>query len=275
EQKFLIDYYNLDGTGRGSPFLLVPEATTVDENTLKNLATATADDFYISGASPLGVTINNFMKSTAEILRESRIEKGRPGAPCTKKYLVTPSTYEEEPMCSASRIYQHLKITELEELELDEETYAAKLAEITEKTCLCEGLANAAYLKYDILEKKDSSTVAICPGPNTAYFDRIYSLQEMVDHIYGRQDLLKNVARPSIFMNELRLYIAHSTTYIQSNKQDLDTTREKYIQKFKAQLLDGVAYYQKLREALVATNAIEYHNFSHPLGKARDQINTL
>jgi hypothetical protein len=275
EQKFLIDYYKLDGTGWGSPFLLVPEATTVDENTLKNLATATADDFYISGASPLGVPFNNFKKSTAEILRESRIEKGRPGAPCTKKYLVTPSTYEEEPMCSASRIYQHLKITELEELELDEETYAAKLAEITEKTCLCEGLANAAYLKYDILEKKDSSTVAICPGPNTAYFDRIYSLQEMVDHIYGRQDLLKNVARPSIFINELRLYIAHLTTYIQSNKQDLDTKKEKYIQKFKAELLDGVAYYQNLREALFETNAKEYHNFSQQLEEAKDQINTL
>lgn len=275
EQKFLIDYYKLDGTGWGSPFLLVPEATTVDENTLKNLATATAEDFYISGASPLGVPFNNFKKSTAEILRESRIEKGRPGAPCTKKYLVTPSTYEEEPMCSASRIYQHLKITELEELELDEETYAAKLAEITEKTCLCEGLANAAYLKYDILEKKDSSTVAICPGPNTAYFDRIYSLQEMVDHIYGRQDLLKNVARPSIFINELRLYIAHLTTYIQSNKQDLDTKKEKYIQKFKAELLDGVAYYQNLREALFETNAKEYHNFSQQLEEAKDQINTL
>jgi hypothetical protein len=124
EQEFLIDYYNLDGTGWGSPFLLVPEATTVDENTLKNLATATADDFYISGASPLGVPFNNFKKSTAEILRESRIEKGRPGAPCTKKYLVTPSTYEEEPICSASRIYQHLKIKELEEHKLDEATYA-------------------------------------------------------------------------------------------------------------------------------------------------------
>lgn len=275
EQKFLIDHYKLDGTGWGSPFLLVPEATTVDENTLKNLATATADDFYISGASPLGVPFNNFKKSTAEILRESRIEKGRPGAPCTKKYLVTPSTYEEEPMCSASRIYQHLKITELEELELDEETYAAKLAEITEKTCLCEGLANAAYLKYDILEKKDSSTVAICPGPNTAYFDRIYSLQEMVDHIYGRQDLLKNVERPSIFINELRLYIAHLTTYIQSNKQDFDTKKEKYIQKFKAELLDGVVYYQNLREALFDTNAKEYHNFSQQLEEAIDQINTL
>jgi hypothetical protein len=275
EQEFLIDYYNLDGTGWGSPFLLVPEATTVDENTLKNLATATADDFYISGASPLGVPFNNFKKSTAEILRESRIEKGRPGAPCTKKYLVTPSTYEEEPICSASRIYQHLKIKELEEHKLDEATYATKLAEITEKTCLCEGLANAAYLKYDILEKKESGTVAICPGPNTVYFDRIYSLQEMVDHIYGRQDLLKHVERPSIFINELRLYIAHLEKYIQSNQEDMDTKKEKYIQKFKAELLAGIAYYRNLCSALFAVESTENHQFILQLKEAEHQINPL
>jgi len=275
EQDFLLNYYELDATGWGSPFLLVPEATTVDDNTLKNLATATTEDFYISGASPLGVPFNNFKKSTAEILRESRIEKGRPGAPCTKKYLVTPSTYEEEPMCSASRIYQHLKITELEELELDEETYAKKLAEITEKTCLCEGLANAAYLKYDILEKKDSDTVAICPGPNTAYFDRIYSLQEMVDHIYGRQDLLKYIERPYLFINELRLYIAHLKKFMQSNQQNMDAKKEKYILKFKEELLSGIAYYRNLRNILFDPNSKEYHHFGLQLDEAQGQIHPL
>lgn len=275
EQDFLLNYYQLDGTGWGSTFLLVPEATTVDENTLKNLATAKADDFYISGASPLGVPFNNFKNSTAEVLRQSRIDKGRPGAPCTKKYLVTPSTYEDEPMCTASRLYQHLKITELEALALDEESYATKFAEITEKTCLCEGLANAAYLKYGISEKKESDTVAICPGPNTAYFDRIYSLQEMVDHIYGRQDLLKHVERPSLFINELRLYIAYITNYIQANQPNPDTKKEKYIQKFKAELLDGVAYYRNISSALFDPKTAEYHHFSQQLKEAEDQINPI
>ncbi|HWL00573.1 MAG TPA: hypothetical protein VNQ55_11520, partial [Parapedobacter sp.] len=31
EDRFLLDYYQLDGTGWGSPFLLVPEATNVDD----------------------------------------------------------------------------------------------------------------------------------------------------------------------------------------------------------------------------------------------------
>ncbi|MCA5005153.1 hypothetical protein [Sphingobacterium bovistauri] len=275
EQNFLLNHYELDATGWGSPFLLVPEATTVDDNTLNNLATAKAEDFYISGASPLGVPFNNFKKSTSEILRESRIQKGRPGAPCTKKYLVTPSNYQHEPMCSASRIYQHLKIAELQELQLNEESYATKLAEITEKTCLCEGLANAAYLKYNILEKKESDTVAICPGPNTAYFDRVYSLQEMVDHIYGRQDLLNHVERPSLFINELRLYIAHLTKYIHTHQRNLDTKKEKYILKFKEELLSGITYYRNIRTALFEVNSIEYHNFNMQLEEAENQITSL
>ncbi|WP_332912290.1 hypothetical protein [Algoriphagus boritolerans] len=32
EDSFLRNYYQLDGTGWGSPFLLVPEATSVDED---------------------------------------------------------------------------------------------------------------------------------------------------------------------------------------------------------------------------------------------------
>src|SRR5690606_15739944 len=55
EDRFLLDYYQLDGTGWGSPFLLVPEATNVDEDTLGKLAKARADDFYLSDGSPLGV----------------------------------------------------------------------------------------------------------------------------------------------------------------------------------------------------------------------------
>ncbi len=45
EDQFLREYYQLDGTGWGSPFLLVPEATNVDYDTLEQLATATKDDF--------------------------------------------------------------------------------------------------------------------------------------------------------------------------------------------------------------------------------------
>jgi glucuronate isomerase len=40
EHKFLLEHYEIDSVGWGSPFLLVPEATTVDDKTLNKLAQA-------------------------------------------------------------------------------------------------------------------------------------------------------------------------------------------------------------------------------------------
>ena len=58
--KFLLNYYKVDGTGWGSPFLLVPEVTNVDNDTLEKLAIAKEEDYYLSNVSPLGVLFNNF-----------------------------------------------------------------------------------------------------------------------------------------------------------------------------------------------------------------------
>lgn len=254
EHSFLLNYYNLKSTGWGSPFLLVPEATTVDEQTLQALASAEKDDFYVSGASPLGVPFNNFKKSTAELNRLERIKKGRPGAPCTKKYLISNAEYSDEPICTASRIYQYTKLKELELSDAGSIDYEKKLEAITEKTCLCEGLANSAYLKYDILQKKEDDFVAICPGPNTAYFNSIYSLQDMVDHIYGRQDLLAHSDRPSLFINELHLYIDYLNQYLRNNAARMDDKGKKFVARFKQELLRGISYYEGIAFQLYHTD---------------------
>ena len=65
ENEFLIKHYELDATGWGSPFLLVPEVTNVDKDTLQQLENAQEVDFYLSGASPLGILFNNFKNNTA------------------------------------------------------------------------------------------------------------------------------------------------------------------------------------------------------------------
>lgn len=256
EQKFLLDYYKLDSIGWGSPFLLVPEATTVDDQTLQALATADKDDFYLSDSSPLGVPLHNFRKSTAEAQRMERIDKGRAGAPCTKKYLVSNDDFSSEPICTASRVYQNTKLKELELLQelnfIDSsaENIEKLKKEITSKTCLCEGLAASAYLKYDIAKRKENTAVSICPGPNTAYFNRTYSLSEMVSHIYRRIDLLKDVDRPSIFINEIRLYIDYLEKFIVSNPIP-DEKQKDYIHSFHNQLLNGMNYYKDLANKIL------------------------
>src|SRR5690606_41692881 len=70
-------FRSLDGTGWGSPFLLVPEATNVDEDTLRKLANAQPGDFYLSDASPLGVPFHNFRPSSSEEQRKLRIARNR------------------------------------------------------------------------------------------------------------------------------------------------------------------------------------------------------
>ena len=249
EHDYLMQAYGLDATGWGSPFLLVEEATNVDEETLNNLAEATEIDFYLSNSSPLGVPFNNFKKSTAEKERLYRISKNRPGSPCTKKYLCTNTEFTEQPICTASRQYQNLKIKALKALSLTDELNK-QIDLVTEKVCLCEGLCASIYIKDKILKPKESMAVSICPGPNLAYFSRKYSLKEMVDHIYGKTNLLEGVNRPNLFVKELGLYIDYLKKELQNfsdelkiNVENLNQKKQNYLNKFYNQLMTGIDYY--------------------------------
>ncbi|HEY1112218.1 MAG TPA: hypothetical protein VGE66_01605, partial [Chitinophagaceae bacterium] len=146
EHRFLLEHYGADSCGWGSPFLLVPEATSVEETTLQQLATASKDDYYLSEASPLGVPFHNFRKSSGEAQRKQRIEKGRPGSPCYKEFLVSNTEFTDKPICTASRQYLHLKVRELEAQALPAEQHALAMDALTVKDCLCEGLSASPIL---------------------------------------------------------------------------------------------------------------------------------
>lgn len=269
EQVFLLTYYGFDSAGWGSPFLLVPEATTVDNDTLALLAQADKTDFYLSDSSPLGVPFHNFRGSTAEQRRIERIIKGIPGSPCTKRYLVNNTEFSKEPICLASRVYQHAKIKELKRLELPKAAFQKQFDQITAKTCLCEGLAISAYLKYNIKRPKESAAISICPGPNTAYFKGSYTLKEMVDHIYGRRVLaLKN--RPHIFLNELQLYIDYLKSLIKNGVGDVK--RQKVTSRFKEQLLQGITYYRTITKEMENFGFKETQSFLSILSNHEEEL---
>src|ERR1019366_6549314 len=111
------------------------------------------------------------------------------------------------PICTASREYQHQKIKQLKEKKLPDAQYKTELISIIEKECLCEGLSASVFLKDKIKLSHKLKAVAICPGPNLAYFSGIFSLKEMVDHIYGRINILNAVKRSNMFVNELKMYV--------------------------------------------------------------------
>jgi hypothetical protein len=242
EDVFLRNYYELDGTGWGSPFLLVPEATSVDEDTMQRIITAKNTDFYLSYASPLGIPFNNLRTSSAEDQRKQRIEKNRPGSPCYKKFLSFSTEFTKIPICTASRQYQNLKVKQVEAGEITQK----ELSQVLEKDCLCEGLSAPAILANGEIPKRNLSAVTICPGPNLAYFKGIYSLKEMIDHIYGKFNLKLESDRPHVFVKELQLYVNHLKKEFETFLESKPAKKEAYLDKFKSNLIQGVYYYQKL-----------------------------
>lgn len=257
EDSFLLEHYQVDATGWGSPFLLVPEVTNVDEQTLKDLTEAKSEDYYVSNSSPLGVLFNNFKRSTAEKQRLERMAQGRPGSPCKKKYLVSNTEFTTQPICTASRQYQNLKIKQLKSIEPRPADFDQQMNAIMEKLCLCEGLSTSTLLKNHLLLPRENKAVSICPGPNLAWFSKVYSLDEMVKHIYGKVNLLNKVNRPNMFINELNLYVEHYKKDIEIHAQNLNDKKRKYLLKFKEQLLLGIDYYKELIPQL-ANQSAEY-----------------
>jgi hypothetical protein len=242
EHNFLITHYNTDSVGWGSPFLLVPEATSVDAPTRELLANAVEKDLYTSNISPLGVPFNTVRGTTNEILRRKRIDEQKPGSACPKKYLALNTEYGNKGICTASRKFQEIKLAELQNENITPEEHNNRKDAITEKSCLCVGLSNASLLENDIKIKGDHG-VLVCPGPNIAYFGQQYSLKEMVTHIYGGASLLEGVQRPNLFLKELTLYLQLLS---KAKMAEPTTMPEKQMIKLRDNLLAGTHYYKTL-----------------------------
>ena len=252
EHKFLLDHYQLDSIGWGSPFLLVPEVTAVSNSLLERLQKKKKGDIYLSDASPLGVPFYNLKLTNSELERQEKIAKGVAGSSCPKRFLVSNVEFTDNPICVSSRQYQKNK--------LDIITHEDNFQQVTKgdvmvKSCLCVGLSDTALEKYNIQTKNRAVTYhsAICPGPNLDYFNKIVGLKTMVDHIYGRnpESLLVDCEgdenkRMHVFFNELILYINYLNQIIFKQKLKGDDKSKINISKFHSNLLKGIQYYRRL-----------------------------
>lgn len=246
EQNFLLDYYNVDSVGWGTPFLLVPEATNVDESTLTLLTGATEDDLYLSRISPLGVPFNSIRGNSKDIEKLKNALNGKPGSPCPKKYLQSNTEFSDRPICTASRTYQSKKLEQIKLQNPDKSEFESEYEKVIDKACLCVGLATAALKKNDAADKVDGEGVLICPGPNLAYFSSIVTLKEMTNHIYGRINLVRRTDRPNMFMKELKLYLNYLKEEIKEVKSTPPVNSVKYFDTFQINIAEGIEYYKKL-----------------------------
>lgn len=246
EHSFLLDYYKLDGVGWGTPFLLVPEVTNVDTETKKLLLGAKEEDLYLSGISPLGVPFNSLRGNTKDEDKLAKIAKGRPGSNCPKKYLVSNTEFTDQAICSASKQYQFKKIKELDAKDLSPEDHKKTYDKIVDKSCICVGLGTTAMLNNDLDTKVEGPGVSICPGPNMAYFSELVSLKKMVDHIYGRTNIMHRTDRPNMFIKELKMYVNYFKNKIDEVSIPPSKKELRYLDIFRKNLNEGIGYYKEL-----------------------------
>ena len=201
---------------------------------------AKEDDFYLSNISPLGVPFNTLKGTTNEFLKQKRIHENKAGSSCPKKFLALSKEYDPHGICTASKKYQDIKLEELEAKKgsLSADEFEKSKIKITEKSCLCVGLANASYLENDIKIKGQAQGVVICPGPNLAYFDQEVSLKEMVQHIYQGKSVLRT-DRPNLFVKELKMYVDYFRNEIENDLNKI-TLKRKNIFNLNKEFLDDL-----------------------------------
>jgi len=275
EHAFLMNYYELDAVGWGSPFLLVPEATCVDSHTLNLIRDAKEEDLYLSGISPLGVPFHNLRSNTKDQEKQQLAALGKPGSPCVKKHLSFNTEFTEKPICTASKKYQNLKIKELKEKGLEKPDFEKIYEKITEKACICTGLGTSFSIKNELDTKLEGEGVSVCPGPNTAYFDKIVSLKEIVDHIYGRGNIITRKDRPHMFVKELGLYLDQLKNLVDQHLGKDAVRQEKKIQSFIANMMSGITYYKKLVQDQLNLPELETKVFGDFLDTAVEKISEM
>ena len=248
EQDFLLDYYNVDSIGWGTPFLLVPEVTNVDKSTLEKLKNAKEKDLFLSDASPLGVPFNNIRNSSKSIENVTDIKNGKLGSACPKKFLALTPSEDGKTICTASSKYQKAKYKELasQREEIGEEQFQLAFKNLTAKECLCNGLSTSVMHLNNIDRKLEKEGVSICPGPNLAYYSKTSTLQEMTNHIYGKSSVMQRTDRPNMYIKEMELYLDFLQNKLTESLVAMDKKKERYLGKFIRNMENGITYYQDL-----------------------------
>jgi hypothetical protein len=246
EARRMTEDFGCDSTGWGTPFLLVPEATCVDKFTMDLLIKAKKEDQVLSDVSPLGVPFNNLKMTSSGLWTKERSDSLKPGSTCPKGFLKLSSSLTGSPLCMAANPYQIKKRADILVSEKSEEQKKDEINSISEKVCLCVHLANGALSALNIIKESETLPKAVCPGPNIAWFDREYSLTEMVDHIYGRGASLVSSERPHMFSQEVELYVTYFEKLLKT--MELNETGKTYLKTFMENLENGIDFILSIAE---------------------------
>ncbi len=269
EHRSMLEYFKVDGTGWATPFLVVPEVTSVDDVHLQRLLAAGEADVTLGATSPMGIPFWTLRTSESEVQRRARIANGTPGSDCPKGYLELNAEFPGEPLCVASHAYQKQKLAAIEASDMSETQKARVREDILAKSCICHDLAGGATLKHGIV--KEAHT-AICPSLNITHFKMLATLEEMVGHIYGRLTLFTDPDRPHMLIRELSLYVEHLREELTRFADGFSGRKLSYYSEFKSNLIEGINYYQDRFLDFVAEHQ---DRFRSDLSRLRKQIEQM
>jgi hypothetical protein len=271
EDVFLRTVYGAEGTGWGTPFLLVPEVTNVDVQHIQRLVQAGPDDVELSECSPVGVPFWVLKTSTSESIRRRRIEAGKPGSPCPKGYLAFNSDFTRVPICVASKVYQSKRLKRLAASQPNREQRETEESSVVGKSCLCVGLSGGAAARGEF---DGTGELAVCCGPNIVNFDRELSLEELVDHIYGRTFVLSSKNRPHMFIRELQLYVEFLRGEVVKLSRGLISRTSGQLEEIRQTLVDGVRHYRTVAAQLNESSRRRFLEDLDDIGRELEQMVT-
>jgi hypothetical protein len=180
------------------------------------------------------------MTSAGEDARRARNATTKSGSSCPRGFLAYNSEFSEFPICTASRNYHDKLKAHL--ADAPEDVAKKRLDVAFEKSCLCQDLAGAAQRTWGIDAK---ATPLICPGPNTVNFTRVATFNEMVGHIYGRNNVLPaSTSRIHVSLREFELYIEYLETELGGTPAK--GPQAKWLERFKKGLAGGVEHLKQL-----------------------------
>lgn len=256
EAQMLREVYGVDSTGWGSPFLLVPEVVSLDQEHVAKVAAAREEDVQLSENSPLGIPFWSLRTSASEESRRRRIAEGKPGSSCPKGFIRFNSDFTKSPICTASRAYQKRRLAELDSSDLAPEVEADERELVLTKSCICHELSGGAV--NDEAAAEPEVHTAVCCGPNTVYFSKVASLAEMVDHIYGRVALPLEPDRPHMFLKEIRLHVNRLAEQVDRKRRGLRSATEVSCHECTENLLAAIDYYRSAASRILAGQTGEF-----------------
>ncbi len=241
EDLLLRRHFEVDGTGWGSPMLMVPEVCAVDVATRRQLEMAQPREIALTWGSPLGVRFWSLKTSASNQRRTANMQCGRPGSECPKGHLALNHDFGM-PLCPASRTYQEKRLAQLGPTPFGDTVHAQAVARVLAPECICHDLGASFKLVRRIDEH---GTPSICPGPNIVNFQRTMTLEQMCDHIYGRASILSRDNRPHQFLAELDLYLDHYARELECTDA-MDFKAQTRLNRYASNVENGISFYREL-----------------------------